>query len=85
MDTLRPPAIPTPATIEGRSATVVMITGDVVYFGKLSLNKGVHLLLEALAGVDVRTVVVGFGEDRVRLDASAPPRTRTAGGMHRLS
>ncbi len=43
----------------------------VVYFGKLSRNKGVHLLLEALAGVDARVVVVGFGEDRAELERFA--------------
>ena len=35
------------------------LAGDgptVVYFGKLLLNKGVHVLLEALAGVDARAV-----------------------------
>jgi glycosyltransferase involved in cell wall biosynthesis len=53
----------------------------VVYFGKLSLNKGVHLLLEALAGMDVRAVVVGFGEDRAKLEALAPPRTLFTGPL----
>lgn len=53
----------------------------VVYFGKLSRNKGVHLLLEALAGVDARSVVVGFGEDRAELEACAPPRTLFTGPL----
>ena len=43
----------------------------VVYFGKLMRNKGVHVLLEALDGVDARTVVVGFGEDRAELERLA--------------
>jgi glycosyltransferase involved in cell wall biosynthesis len=50
------------------------LAGDrptVVYFGKLMRNKGVHLLLEALEGIDARTVVVGFGEDRAELERSA--------------
>ena len=38
----------------------------VVYFGKLIENKGVHLLLEALRGLDARAVVVGFGDYRAR-------------------
>jgi glycosyltransferase involved in cell wall biosynthesis len=58
------------------------LAGDqptVVYFGKLSHNKGVHLLLEALAGLDARAVIVGFGEDRAALEAVAPPRTLFTG------
>jgi len=43
----------------------------VVYFGKLLRNKGVHVLLEALAGVEARAVVVGFGDYRAELEASA--------------
>jgi glycosyltransferase involved in cell wall biosynthesis len=43
----------------------------VVYFGKLIRNKGVHLLLEALDGVDARTVVVGFGDHRAELERRA--------------
>jgi glycosyltransferase involved in cell wall biosynthesis len=53
----------------------------VVYFGKLSRNKGVHLLLQALAGLDVRAVLVGFGEDRAELAAAAPPRTLFTGPL----
>jgi glycosyltransferase involved in cell wall biosynthesis len=51
------------------------LAGDaptVVYFGKLLLNKGVHVLLEALAGVDARAVIVGFGDYRQELEAMAP-------------
>jgi glycosyltransferase involved in cell wall biosynthesis len=43
----------------------------VVYFGKLLHNKGVHVLLEALAGVDARAVIVGFGDYRAELEAMA--------------
>jgi glycosyltransferase involved in cell wall biosynthesis len=53
----------------------------VVYFGKLSRNKGVHLLMAALAGIDTRAVIVGFGEDRAELEASAPPRTLFTGPL----
>jgi glycosyltransferase involved in cell wall biosynthesis len=55
----------------------------IVYFGKLSRNKGVHLLLEALAGLDARAVIVGFGEggDRAALEAAAPPRTLFTGPL----
>ena len=43
----------------------------VVYVGKLSEQKGVHLLLEALRGLDVRAIVVGFGPQRADLERSA--------------
>jgi glycosyltransferase involved in cell wall biosynthesis len=45
----------------------------VVYFGKLLHNKGVHVLLEALQGVDARAVIVGFGDYREELEAVADP------------
>ena len=43
----------------------------VVYFGKLIENKGVQVLLEALAGLDARAVVVGFGDFRAELERRA--------------
>jgi glycosyltransferase involved in cell wall biosynthesis len=43
----------------------------VVYFGKLIEQKGVHVLLDALEGVDARAVIVGFGPERGRLEAQA--------------
>jgi glycosyltransferase involved in cell wall biosynthesis len=43
----------------------------VVYVGKLSEQKGVHLLLEALQGMDARVVVVGFGPARAALEDMA--------------
>jgi glycosyltransferase involved in cell wall biosynthesis len=46
-------------------------TPTVVYFGKLLHNKGVHVLLEALRGVDARAVVVGFGDYRAELERMA--------------
>ena len=59
---------------EERLAT--FLAGDrptVVYFGKLLHNKGVHVLLEALAGIDARAVVVGFGDYRRQLEELADP------------
>jgi glycosyltransferase involved in cell wall biosynthesis len=53
----------------------------VLYFGKLLYNKGVHVLLEALHGMDVRTVVVGFGDYRRDLERMAPPRTLFTGPL----
>ncbi len=50
------------------------LAGDapvVVYFGKLIPQKGVHILLEALAGLDASAVVVGFGPERAALEAQA--------------
>ena len=46
----------------------------VVYVGKLSQQKGVHLLLEALQGLDARAVVVGFGPARADLERAAADR-----------
>jgi len=60
------------------------LTGDqatVVYFGKLLLNKGVHVLLEALEGVDARAVIVGFGDYRGELEAMAPERVLFTGPL----
>jgi glycosyltransferase involved in cell wall biosynthesis len=53
----------------------------VVYFGKLLYNKGVHLLLEALQGLDARAVVVGFGDYREELERAATPRTLFTGPL----
>ena len=53
----------------------------VVYFGKLLLNKGVHVLLEALAGLDARAVIVGFGDYRRELEAMAPARALFTGPL----
>jgi len=43
----------------------------VTYFGKLIEQKGVHLLLEAAAGIEARVVVVGFGPERSALERRA--------------
>jgi glycosyltransferase involved in cell wall biosynthesis len=43
----------------------------VAYVGKLSEQKGVHLLLDALVGLDARAVVVGFGPARAALEQQA--------------
>jgi glycosyltransferase involved in cell wall biosynthesis len=53
----------------------------VVYFGKLIENKGVQVLLEALAGLDAHAVVVGFGDFREELEALAPPGTLFTGAL----
>ena len=53
----------------------------VVYFGKLIENKGVQLLFEAMRGLDVRAVIVGFGDYRRELEAMAPPGTLFTGAL----
>jgi glycosyltransferase involved in cell wall biosynthesis len=50
------------------------LAGDeptVVYFGKLLRNKGVHVLLGALEGIEARAVIVGFGDYRAELEQQA--------------
>ena len=53
----------------------------VLYVGKLSAEKGVALLLEALRGVDARAVVVGFGPARAELEAAAGPDVLFTGAL----
>ena len=53
----------------------------VVYVGKLIENKGVQVLFEALRGLDVRAVVVGFGDYRATLESIAPPGTIFTGAL----
>jgi len=43
----------------------------VTYFGKLIEQKGVHVLLDAVAGIPARVVVVGFGPERTELERRA--------------
>jgi glycosyltransferase involved in cell wall biosynthesis len=60
------------------------LAGDdptVVYVGKLSEEKGVHLLLEALEQVDARAVVVGFGPARGELERQAGERVLFTGAL----
>ena len=53
----------------------------VVYVGKLSREKGVHLLLDVLARLDARAVIVGFGPERARLEERAPERVLFTGAL----
>jgi glycosyltransferase involved in cell wall biosynthesis len=53
----------------------------VVYFGKLLYNKGVHVLFEALHGLDARALIVGFGDYRSELEAQAPARALFTGPL----
>ena len=53
----------------------------VLYVGKLSKEKGVALLLEAIRGVEARTVVVGFGPARAELERDAGDRVLFTGAL----
>jgi glycosyltransferase involved in cell wall biosynthesis len=53
----------------------------VVYVGKLSEEKGVSLLLEALGQVDARAVLVGFGPAREELERAAGARVLFTGPL----
>jgi glycosyltransferase involved in cell wall biosynthesis len=60
------------------------LAGDeptVVYVGKLSEEKGVALLLQALEDVDARAVIVGFGPARAELEAVAGDRVLFTGPL----
>jgi glycosyltransferase involved in cell wall biosynthesis len=61
---------------DGNAARLQEFLGDdsptVVYVGKLSHEKGVHLLLDALSRVGgAKTVIVGFGPARAKLEGQA--------------
>jgi glycosyltransferase involved in cell wall biosynthesis len=56
-------------------------TPTVVYVGKLSGEKGVHLLLEALGAMEARAVVVGFGPVRQALESAAGPNVLFTGPL----
>jgi glycosyltransferase involved in cell wall biosynthesis len=70
---------------EGNAARLGEFFADeaptVVYVGKLSEEKGVALLLEALLSVDARAVVVGFGPAREELEANAGERVLFTGPL----
>jgi glycosyltransferase involved in cell wall biosynthesis len=53
----------------------------VVYVGKLLYNKGVHVLFEALRGLDARGLIVGFGDYREELEAQAPANALFTGAL----
>jgi glycosyltransferase involved in cell wall biosynthesis len=53
----------------------------IVFVGKLLENKGVHLLLEALEGLDAKAVVVGFGDYRAELERIAGPNVLFTGAL----
>jgi len=65
--------LPDEGNAERLGAFLAGETPTVVYFGKLLYNKGVHVLLEALRGIDARAAIVGFGDYRAALEHLADP------------
>jgi len=65
------PRLPDPGNAARLEAFLAGERPTIVYFGKLIRNKGVHVLLEALRGIDARAVVVGFGDYRAELESLA--------------
>jgi len=73
--------LPDEGNAERLAAFLAADEPTVVYFGKLLRNKGVHLLLEALGGLDARAVIVGFGDYRAELESQAPARALFTGPL----
>jgi len=80
-DTTGDERLPDPGNAERFTEFFAQDEPTVLYFGKLIHNKGVHLLLEALGGLDARAVIVGFGDYRAELEQAAPPRTLFTGPL----
>ncbi len=55
-----------------------------LYVGRLSREKGVGVLLDAVAGTGVRLRIVGDGPDRVALEARAPGHVAFLGALSRV-
>ncbi len=70
-----------PGNAERFEAFFAQATATVVYVGKLLENKGVHLLLEALEGLDAKAVVVGFGDYREELERMAGANVLFTGAL----
>ena len=68
--------LPDPGNADRLEAFLAGDEPTVVYVGKLSEEKGVHLLLEALQRVDARAVIVGFGPARPALETLAADLSR---------
>ena len=62
--------LPDPGNAERLGSFLAGERPTIVYVGKLSEEKGVPLLLEALENVDARAVLVGFGPLRAELERS---------------
>ncbi|MBA2633568.1 MAG: glycosyltransferase family 4 protein [Chloroflexi bacterium] len=75
------PRRPDDGNAERLAAIFADDTPTVLYVGKLSREKGVHLLLEALRGLDARAVIVGFGPERRALEQAAEGRVLFTGAL----
>jgi glycosyltransferase involved in cell wall biosynthesis len=65
--------LPDPDNAERLGAFLAEEAPTVLYVGKLSEEKGVSLLLDALEGIDARAIIVGFGPSRRELEAMSGP------------
>ncbi len=70
---------------EGNAARLAAFFADdrptILYFGKLLLNKGVHVLLEAVRDLDARVLIVGFGDYREELERLSAGRATFTGPL----
>ena len=73
--------LPDPGNAERLAAFLAGAEPTVVYVGKLSEEKGVTLLLQALEDVEARAVIVGFGPARAELEAAAGDRVLFTGPL----
>jgi glycosyltransferase involved in cell wall biosynthesis len=73
--------LPDPGGAERFEAFFSRPGATVVYIGKLLENKGVHLLLEALKGLDAKAVVIGFGDYRPELERMAGSNVLFSGAL----
>jgi glycosyltransferase involved in cell wall biosynthesis len=73
--------LPDPGNAERLQTFLEEDEPTVLYVGKLSREKGVDLLVEAMRDLDARLVVVGFGPARPELEAAAGPRTLFTGPL----
>jgi glycosyltransferase involved in cell wall biosynthesis len=73
--------LPDPGNADRLEAFLAGDEATVVYVGKLSDEKGVALLLQALGEVEARAVIVGFGPARAELEAAAGGRVLFTGPL----
>ncbi|CAB4710100.1 MAG: glycosyltransferase [Actinobacteria bacterium] len=60
-----------------------LVRATALYVGRLDPEKGVDVLLAAVAGLDADVIVVGSGSDEPALRASAPANVRFLGWLDR--
>jgi len=75
------PRRPDEGNAERLAAFLAGDASTVLYVGKLSREKGVHLLVDALRGLDARSVIVGFGPERRALEQAAEGRVLFTGAL----